>query len=122
MSTKFKDTDGREWELAFNVNTLKRLKATVGVPIQDLFTNSEVREQFNDMLFVFDIIACVLEPQLAERDMTVEQLAETFDADTIEVSTNALLQAIVDSSPPAVRAPLQEAWTIANTGRIKIDE
>lgn len=96
MST-FKTTDGREWTVAVNVGTVKRVREATGVDILALVSDQRaISEAFSDNIRLAEIIAAVIRPGLLESGVTDEQFFAAIDGSVIESATEALLAEVAN--------------------------
>lgn len=96
MST-FKTTDGRQWTVAVNVGTVKRVREATGVDILALVSDQRaISEAFSDNIRLAEIMAAVIKPELTAAGVTDDQFFSAIDGTVIESATEALLAEVAN--------------------------
>jgi len=84
-----KDQAGRDWLVAININTVLRIKAETGIDLL-MFDDPDPKKRadvFGDIYKLTDIITSIVNPQLKEKDVSVESFYEQMkDAEINEFS------------------------------------
>jgi len=105
----FKDTADRDWTIAINITSVKRVRDLAGI---DLLANvgGELVEKLNgDALVVFDILYALVKPEAETRSVTAEQFGSALDGDVIEAATTALIAELIAFFPPSRRPMIVKA-------------
>lgn len=96
----FKDTTGREWSVTITVADVETLIDLVGV---DVGKPADIRRIFDDTTTFIRTLFTLLQDQIDERKLTPTQVKKSFDADTFEKASEALMDAIVLFIPARAR-------------------
>ena len=97
----FKDSNGREWKISINVNSLKRSRDGAAF---DLLKITEDRAAIfklsEDPVTLVSVLYAVCQPQADAAAMTPEQFAEGIaSGDILEAAASALLSDLIDFFP-----------------------
>lgn len=107
----FKDCESRDWVVAVNVDSIKRVRALLngtdllsvldekGTLLRDLHTNP---------VLVVDVVYCLCKPQADERGISDEQFGQAMAGDVIDRASRALMEDLVDFFPEARRSILKK--------------
>ena len=118
----FADKNKQVWDIELNIGAAIRLKSRLGIDIENVITlNNQAKPEdisvlekiSSDAIFLFNIIYVLCEKQCKERNLSEEDFAESFDAESIELATEALLDEIVNFSRPAKRKVLEQLRRIS---------
>ena len=118
----FADKNKQVWDIELNIGAAIRLKSRLGIDIENVITlNNQAKPEdisvlekiSSDAIFLFNIIYVLCEKQCKERNLSEEAFAESFDAESIELATEALLDEIVNFSRPAKRKVLEQLRRIS---------
>jgi hypothetical protein len=93
MSTRFKDTQGHEWDCKLVTSTILRVRDGAGV---DLLNIEKYAEAFADPIKVIDVIWCIVKPQAAALGLSYEQFIDRIDGDTVHHAGEAIEQGLLD--------------------------
>jgi len=116
----FKDTTGAEWKLELTVGSIKRIRDAVNVNLADDVFTGLLDKLAGDMLLLCDVVWHLVKPQAdkavvtqAEKDngatsVTAEVWANRMGGDCLDNASKALLDELVDFSPPPRRALLKQ--------------
>jgi len=101
----FTDRQGRSWTIEINYTSLRRVHALTWINLTRIVDpQANVMEQLTGDTFVlFDCLIAILQPQLDERDVTVEQFGEALDEESGDKASMALIEAIIDFFPEGKR-------------------
>lgn len=120
----FKDTEGREWLIAVNVDSIKRVRALCGgLDFLSAVEGDLFARLGSDPVLLVDAVYAVCKPQADERGITDEQFGKAMAGDAIDAATEALLDEICDFFPSGRRTILQKAlkkFRAAETEAVKI--
>ena len=121
----FKDTEGREWQIAVNVNTVKRVRASLDIDLLAIEDGKLLERLHRDPVLLCDVLFVVCKPQVEQRSLTDEDFGAALAGDAIEHATVALLEDLVDFSPsPKDRANLKKVldatWAVMDRARDQV--
>lgn len=107
--TKYTDTNGLEWELKLTVGKLETLQ-THGIDVEDIFSDPN---KLADLFLakpkkLCEMLYVMLEKQINERSITPEEFAESFDRETLDCATDAMITECVCFFQKGATAVAQE--------------
>lgn len=107
---KFKDADGREWELRITMGLLPRLKAA-GLDIAETVKAGSLDVAWmRDVDLLGKVLWVLVERQAEKLGVTPEQLADGIDGPTLYALSLAYAEALADfSHAPEVAAELRRS-------------
>ena len=106
----FKDTHGREWQIAGNFDNYARVHSDTGVRLDDIGTESRKSlEQLQDTFTLGAVLWSLIEPQAIERGVSLEQFRQGLDGTVLEAAHEALVMEMVFFCPPRQRKVLELA-------------
>ena len=119
----FKDRTGETWDLDLNIGVAMRLKSRLDFDLEyilDIQSDLSVKDKdktpleklATDAIFMFNVIFVTCEKQCRERNLSEEEFAERFSAETIIAATDALIREIVNFSRPQKRKVLEKLLRI----------
>jgi hypothetical protein len=103
---KFKDSEGREWQVSLNGYQLKKLKDTIGFDARD---HESILQAANDPILLCNVMYVLCEDQAKNLDLTDEDFGRAMGGDAIEQAADAYMQETADFFPrqkPALKAML----------------
>jgi len=120
----FRDCDGREWTVRVTVATVARVKDQTGV---DLLEAGEIGSDLferltRDPVLCWRVICAVVRPQLDERGVAPEQLAEAMGETEWEQAFLALVEGVIDFFREPKRGLLRQTWTRALAAKQKVEQ
>jgi hypothetical protein len=95
----FTDSEGREWSVAVNVSTIKRVRGLIDVDLLDVLGGKLVERFISDPVVLCDTLYAVCKPQADERGVSDEDFGRAMSGDAIEHATKALLGELVSFCP-----------------------
>jgi len=106
----FKDTQGREWEIAVNVATIKRVRSLLDVDLMSLVDEQSnlIQRLQTDPVLLVDVVYVLCKPQADQRGVTDEQFGESMASDALDDATSALFRELADFFPKGRRALMQK--------------
>lgn len=109
----FKDNEGREWCVAINSTTVKRVRDLLKVDLMSIVNDKEfIASLVNDPILLVDIIYVLCKSQADDRKISDEKFGEAMAGDAIALATEAMLDELVNFSPSAAkRKVLQTAFS-----------
>lgn len=117
----FKDRTGETWDLDLNIGVAMRLKSRLDFDLEnilDIQSDLSVKDKTpleklaTDAIFMFNVIFVTCEKQCRERNLSEEEFAERFSAETIIAAADALIREIVNFSRPQKRKVLEKLLRI----------
>ena len=91
----FSDTEGRQWNVKGTLGVFERIKQMTEVDMLDLPTTQQCLRQISDPFVLGKVLYATCQDQCESRNVTPEQFADGFNADTLHEATNALLEEVV---------------------------
>ncbi len=95
----FKDTESREWQIAVNVASIKRVRDLAGVDLLAIVEGTLLERLAADPVMLVDVIYALCKPQSDQRQVTDEQFGQAMAGDAIEQATAGLLEELTDFFP-----------------------
>src|SRR5690606_36486963 len=95
----FKDSEGREWAIAINVATARRVKDLAGVDLLSASDGKLLHELADDPMLLANVLWAIVQPQAQSREVSDEQFGQALGGESIDKATTALLQELVDFFP-----------------------
>lgn len=99
----FKDTEGREWQLAINVAAVKRVRDLAEVDLLKSAEGRLLQQLADDPVKLCDVLWAIVQPQAQERKISDEQFGAALAGDVIDEATTAFLTELVAFFPRARR-------------------
>lgn len=96
---KFTDTAGREWPVALNVATVKRIRDGAGLDVLKLAEQKTLVQLLDDPCKLAEVLWCVIEPEANKREISPEDFGSALAGDCLEAATDCLLEALCDFFP-----------------------
>lgn len=123
----FSDTEGKEWNVHINVDTLRRVKSMLDVNLMDMLKGGLFERLSSDVIFVCDLLYVVCKPQADQRSISSAQFGETLRGDVIEKAVDAMLEDFLNFCPNArdrknLATALAKSRMITDEVRTKIGE
>lgn len=101
MSCIFKDSEGREWYVKLTVGAVDRVLDLCQV---DLYEQDDWAKVLKDPRVACAVLGAVLLPEIEKRQLTISTFRDSLDGDAAFAGIAALHEAIVNFTPPALRA------------------
>lgn len=94
----FKDSSGRDWKLKLNYGLILDVKDQTDLDLDALLSNPKV---FAEIILanpkkLIELLWVICEEQAKAYDVTPRDFGRMFDRETLDTSTNALIESIVD--------------------------
>lgn len=99
MGTKFKDNAQREWDVALNIDTLKRVKQRLDIDLMAKNLLEVLQHVIGNYVVLGDVLFVVVQPQAELAKVTDVEFGRSLAGDSIDHATLALLDAIRDFTP-----------------------
>ncbi len=93
---EFTDSQGRKWEVAVNVWTLKRVRDLVRVDLLEIADGKTLRDIVGDDYRVCDIAYALCKREADQRCVTDEDFGRALDGGAIRGATNAIAEELLD--------------------------
>lgn len=110
----FKDTEGREWIVAVNVDAIKRVRTLVDVDLLGAADGSLFRRLAGDPIVLVDVLFALCKPDADTRQVTDEQFGQAMGGDALDDATHALTAALVAFFPRSQRKLLGKIVAMAD--------
>jgi hypothetical protein len=104
----FKDTSGAEWKLELTVGSIKRVRDEVKVNLADDVFTGLLDKLAGDTLLLCDVVWSLIKPQAQALDVDVEKWCNRMGGDALDKASKALLDELIDFSPPPRRGLLKQ--------------
>ena len=94
----FKDLEGRQWQVAVTVGSIKRVKGLLGVDLTDLTSGDPplLTRLGMDVMLLCDVIYVLCQPQANERGISDEQFGIALGGDAILTASEAFWGELID--------------------------
>lgn len=108
----FTDEKKRVWEIAVNVQAIKRVRGLLSLDLLEVVEGKLIERLIRDPVLLCDVVYAVCKPQADAAGVTDEEFGQAMAGDAIDHATTALLTELVDFSPsPRDRANLGRVLT-----------
>lgn len=106
----FKDTAGRNWQVAINVGSIKRVRDQAEIDLTTVLDpKANLLERLsNDPVLLVDVLWILVAPQAEKLGVSDEQFGEGLGGDALEAATTAFLEALADFFPSGRRRVLRD--------------
>jgi len=105
----FKDTAGREWQVAINVAAVKRVRSLIDVDLMGILDGTLLEKLISDPVLLCDVVYCLVKPEADAKSVSDEDFGKAMGGDALEHATQALLEELADFFPQQKRALLHKA-------------
>ena len=106
----FKDNQDREWNLAINVDAVKRVRSLLNVDLLDVTDGKLLERIASDEVLMVDLVYVLLKPEADAREITDEDFGRAMAGDAIDRAYEAFLEELTDFfRNPARRELLKKA-------------
>lgn len=111
MARTFKDSKGREWQIAITVNTVKHARDRVNLDLLKIMDRGErvIERLGEDPVLLCNVLFVLVEEEAGKRGVTDVEFGESLIGDAIADATDALVRAIIDFFPQPRRGLLLKA-------------
>lgn len=113
---KFKDKKENEWILELTVGSAKRVKLDCGVDLINITDfdaegkKSSLEELSENPFLMIDVLFSLCRKQAEEKGFDDTAFGELFDFQTVQDAVDALVQEIINFTPPVRRKLLQKIY------------
>lgn len=120
----FRDREGREWTVRVTVGTIVRVRDQSGVDLLEAgeLGSSLFERLTGDPVLFWRVLSAVLRPQLDQRGVTPDQLADAMGEDEWEAAFVALVEGTIDFFREPKRGILRKTWAQARTAQRKVEQ
>lgn len=105
----FTDNEGRDWQVAVNVDTIRRVRSSLDVNLMGAVQGDLLEELSADPVMLCNVLYVVCEHQAEDRQVSDADFGRAMAGDAIENATVALLEELVDFFPQRKRRVLARA-------------
>ncbi|GEM_PF-2209071 len=92
MSTKFKDKEGREWDLELNVSGVRRVRDECQVNLYEALDGQLVLKLSTDPVLMADVLWAIVEPQA--EGVTADQFGEALLGEWFDGAIKAFIEGL----------------------------
>lgn len=110
MSTSFKDTKGRTWNVDITSNTIKRVRSVLDINLADVGDAKYLTKVIDDPIALVDMLYVCLEDEMDKHDgktITDIEFGKGMAGDCIDTATVAFLDSLVAYFPKLKRGNLE---------------
>jgi hypothetical protein len=100
---QFTDAEGRTWEVAVNVNAVKRVRDLAGVDLLDAAGNDLLSRLAADPCLLVNVIFALVKPQADAAKVSDESFGRAMIGDVLDAASAALVQDLLAFFPRAQR-------------------
>jgi len=94
VTTRFKDTVGRYWDLAITVSTVKRVRQLADVDLIKALEGELLVELASDPVALVDTLYAICKPQADAAGVSDEQFGEAMAGEAIDAACEAFIEAL----------------------------
>ena len=105
----FKDNADRQWTLAINVDTIRRVRAMLAVDLLEAVEGKLIERLVGDPILLCDVIYVICKPEADQKNISDEDFGRAMAGDAIDLATSSLLEELVDFFPKNRRQLLAKA-------------
>jgi hypothetical protein len=117
----FQTSDGRQYEIAVNVGTVKRVRDLTGINLLGLVGDQKaVGQLFEDDVKFCEVLCAVVRPQLEAAGKSDDDFFAAINGDVIETAAEALLAEVVNFFQEPRRTLLRTAMEKYQTAYRKV--
>ena len=111
----FKDSQGREWNLAVNVDAVKRARSLVNVDLLEVTDGKLLERIASDEVLMVDLVYVLVKPEADAKGVTDEEFGRAMAGDAIDAAYTAFMEELTSFfRNPARRALLKKALSKLN--------
>lgn len=106
----FKDSQGREWTVAINVDAIKRVRSLLNVDLLEVTDGKLLERIASDEVLMVDLVYVLVKPEADAKGVTDEDFGRSMAGDAIDAAYAAFLEELTGFfRNPARRALLKKA-------------
>jgi hypothetical protein len=99
MTASFKDTEGREWVLRVDVNSVRSIRDKYKIDLQKVWNSEDERRRLDDVCTMIDVVHELCTEQAAKRSLSQDDFGAAMGGDAIDAARLALQNAILAFYP-----------------------
>jgi len=107
--SSFKDNQGRSWQIAVTINTVKRVRSLLDIDLLAIVDGKLLERLVNDPVLLVDVLYAVVKPYADEEGISDADFGDALAGDAIDAATTALLEGLADFFPQRRRELLHRA-------------
>ncbi len=111
----FKDSQGREWNLAINVDAVKRVRSLLDVDLLEVTDGKLLERIASDEVLMVDLVYVLVKPEADAKGVTDEEFGRAMAGDAIDAAYTAFMEELTSFfRNPQRRALLKKALAKLN--------
>jgi hypothetical protein len=107
--TNFKDNAGRDWQLAVNVDSIKRVRGLADVDLLQAVEGTLLNTLSEDPVKLVDVLFALVKPAADKLGISDEAFGAAMAGDAIEHATTAFMSELINFFPTAKRTAIRAA-------------
>lgn len=108
LPAQFSDSEGREWNLRFNVGNVDAIRKKTGINFSKLKDGSVFLELLNDYEKLAEVLWHLIEKQAAGQDVSPESFADALDGEALDAGLTAITEAVINFQGSAQRQAISD--------------
>ncbi len=115
----FVDSEGRHWSLVITVLEYQKMKQELNIDIGNIFHDDSWLQNLiamEDVTLFLQLIGILTDKEREKEGMSIEDFYSAFDGDTMQNSSAALVEAVINFSHPSRREALRNLVQATNKG------
>lgn len=111
---KFTDSLKRDWTFTVDYQSIKKVRAELGIDLLAVVDESEklLQRLATDEILIVDVISVLLTEQIQSKGMDERQFAAGMLGEGLQNAVDALIEGIADFSRPQKGAVIRKAWKV----------
>lgn len=110
----FQDAKARTWTIHIDVNTIRRVKALVGVDLLLVIEGKLLHDLSENPILLVDVLFALCQPQAQSAGVTDVEFGEGLVGDVIDAAQTALLEDLIGFFPKGKRQVLAQLQSKLN--------
>ena len=110
----FTDNSGRTWTVQVNVETIRGVRAMLGVNLLDTAGGKVLQQLADDPVLLCDVIFAICKAEADAKGVSAEDFGRAMAGDPVEQATEALVEELVNFFPSRKRRLLKRAMEKGN--------
>jgi len=108
--SKITDKKGREWSIEIDLVTIRRVRKGLDINLLELVVpDSDLPLVLSDPVTLGDVLYVLCSDQATDRGVSDEDFGRALSPESLEAATIAIMEGVVNFSPPPLRPALQKA-------------
>jgi hypothetical protein len=115
----FIDSENRHWSLVISVLEYQKMKQELNIDIGNIFNDDGWLQNLiamEDVTLFLSLIGILTDKEREAEGLSMEEFYSAFDGDTMQSSSAALVEAIINFSHPSRREALRNLVQATNKG------